>query len=61
MSPSAGASVSADLLAAQTPASRNRAVDFYRAVAMGVVALGHWLGTVVVVHHGKLDGGNLLD
>jgi hypothetical protein len=28
---------------------------------MGVVALGHWLGTVVVVHHGKLDGGNLLD
>jgi len=28
---------------------------------MAVVALGHWLGTVVVLRHGKLDGGNLLD
>lgn len=48
-------------LASQTPSGRNRAVDFYRAAAMGVVALGHWLGTVVVLRHGKLDGGNLLD
>ena len=48
-------------LAAHTRPDRNRAVDFYRAAAMGIVALGHWLGTVVVIHHGKLDGGNLLD
>lgn len=65
-SPTIGASstastVSAAELAAHTPAGRNRAVDFYRAAAMAVVALGHWLGTVVLIHHGKLDGGNLLD
>ena len=53
--------VSAADLAAHTPEGRNRAVDFYRAAAMGIVALGHWLGTVVVIRHGKLDGGNLLD
>ncbi len=52
---------SLDALAAHTPTDRNRAVDAYRAAAMAVVALGHWLGTVVVLRHGKLDGGNLLD
>ena len=46
---------------AQLAPTRNRAVDFYRAAAMGVVALGHWLGMVAVLDHGKLDGGNLLD
>lgn len=60
-SPSPDAPRSAADLAAHTPASRNRAVDLYRAGAMAVVALGHWLGTVVVLRHGKLDGGNLLD
>ncbi|HWJ61014.1 MAG TPA: acyltransferase [Acidimicrobiales bacterium] len=59
--PSVATAPSAGDLAAQTPADRNRAVDLYRAAAMAVVALGHWLGTVVVLHHGKLDGGNLLD
>ncbi|MCB0961627.1 MAG: acyltransferase [Acidimicrobiales bacterium] len=48
-------------LAASTPADRNRAVDLYRAAAMVVVALGHWLGMVAVLRHGALDGGNLLD
>jgi hypothetical protein len=48
-------------VAARTRTDRNRAVDLYRAVAMGVVAVGHWLGMVVVLHDGKLDGGNLLD
>lgn len=43
-----------------TPA-RNRAVDFYRAAAMAVVAVGHWLGMVVVLDDGEVDGGNLLD
>ena len=44
-----------------TPADRNRAVDLYRALAMIVVAIGHWLGMVVVLADGELDGGNLLD
>lgn len=59
--PSASASASIGDLAARTPTDRNRAVDLYRAAAMAVVALGHWLGTVAVVHHGTIDGGNLLD
>jgi hypothetical protein len=48
-------------LARLTPASRNRAVDLYRAVAMIFVALGHWLGMVAVLRHGDLEAGNLLD
>ena len=40
---------------------RNRAVDLYRAAAMAVVALGHWLGMVAVLDDGELVGGNLLD
>jgi hypothetical protein len=48
-------------IAARPRTDRNRAVDFYRAAAMAVVAVGHWLGMVVVLHDGKLDGGNLLD
>lgn len=59
--PSLDAAASLTDLAAQTPTDRNRAVDLYRGAAMAVVALGHWLGTVAVVHHGKIDGGNLLD
>jgi hypothetical protein len=47
--------------ARRTPADRNRAVDLYRAVAMIVVAVGHWLGMVVVLRDGEIDGGNLLD
>ena len=48
-------------LAAHTPSDRNRAVDFYRAAAMAVVAVGHWLGMVAVLRRGEIDGGNLLD
>ena len=55
------APASAAELAARTPTGRNRAVDFYRAAAMGVVALGHWLILVVVLRGDGLDGGNLLD
>jgi hypothetical protein len=47
--------------AAHTRPDRNRAVDFYRAAAMAVVAVGHWLGMVVVLDDGELAGGNLLD
>ncbi len=52
---------SAATVAAHTPAGRNRAVDFYRAAAMAVVAVGHWLGMVAVLDDGELAGGNLLD
>ena len=52
---------SAAEVASQTPADRNRAVDFYRASAMAVVAVGHWLGMVAVLDDGELAGGNLLD
>lgn len=48
-------------MAALTPSDRNRAVDFYRAAAMAVVAVGHWLGMVVFLDDGELVGGNLLD
>lgn len=48
-------------VAAATPPDRNRAVDFYRAAAMAVVAVGHWLGMVAVLDDGELVGGNLLD
>ena len=48
-------------IAAATPADRNRAVDLYRAAAMAVVAVGHWLGMVVVNERGEVVGGNLLD
>lgn len=47
--------------AAQTPTDRNRAVDLYRAAAMAVVAVGHWLGMVAVLDGDELVGGNLLD
>jgi hypothetical protein len=53
--------LSAATVAAHTPRSRNRAVDLYRAAAMAVVAVGHWMGMVAVVDHGELTGGNLLD
>ena len=66
MSPTAPAEspeqpLTAATVAAHTPRSRNRAVDLYRAAAMAVVAVGHWLGMVAVVDHGELTGGNLLD
>jgi len=35
-------------LAAQTPASRDRYVDFVRALSICVVVLGHWLSSVIV-------------
>jgi hypothetical protein len=60
--PHAGpAPTSAAVAAAHTPPDRNRAVDFYRAAAMVVVAVGHWLGMVVLLDDGELVGGNLLD
>ena len=36
-------------LAAQTPASRDRYVDFLRAFSITVVVIGHWISTVVLL------------
>ncbi len=41
-------------LAAATPTTRNRVVDFLRALAIVVVVLGHWLMAAVVVRDGTL-------
>ena len=53
--------LSASEAAQHTRADRNRAVDLYRALAMIVVAVGHWLGMVMVLQDGELEAGNLLD
>lgn len=42
-------------LARQTPPERNRAVDFFRAVALLLVVFGHWIAAAVWVD----DGGGL--
>ncbi len=48
-------------MAAQTKSDRNRAVDFYRVLAMLAVAFGHWLALVAVENaEGELEGGNAL-
>ena len=44
-----------------TPATRNRAIDAYRAAAMCAVALGHWLAADVRITKGSIAGGNALD
>lgn len=48
-------------LAANTKADRNRAIDFYRVLAMVAVAIGHWLALVAIEDaNGELVGGNAL-
>ena len=48
-------------LAAAAKSDRNRAVDFYRAVAMLAVAIGHWLAIAIAVDaDGGLISGNAL-
>ena len=50
-----------DLAAAAKP-DRNRAIDFYRALAMLAVAFGHWLAiSLYVDDRGSLQAGNALD
>jgi fucose 4-O-acetylase-like acetyltransferase len=48
-------------LADQTPASRDRYVDFLRAFSILVVVLGHWLVTVIYWRNGRLVGVNALE
>ena len=48
-------------LADATPSSRDRYVDFLRAVSIAVVVFGHWLMAVVYQRDGVLHGGSALD
>ena len=48
-------------LVAATPTTRNRVVDLYRAVAITVVVLGHWLMAAVVVRDGTVVHANILE
>lgn len=47
-------------MAAQTPAERNRYVDFLRAVSISVVIVGHWLIATAYYADGSLATGHLL-
>lgn len=47
-------------LSKRTPATRERHLDFLRAVAIGAVVLGHWLAIVVVDRDGQLAGDSAL-
>jgi len=48
-------------VAAQTPHSRNRLVDFLRAVSILAVISGHWLLTAPWLDDGRLVLGNMLE
>ncbi len=41
-------------IAARTPASRNRYIDFLRVASLLVVVLGHWLMAAIVIRDGEL-------
>lgn len=47
-------------LAERTPASRDRYVDFLRALSISVVVLGHWLIASVYLEDGAVRGENAL-
>lgn len=50
-------------MAAAAKSDRNRAIDFYRVVAMLFVALGHWLALVAITdaETGEVVGGNAIE
>lgn len=50
----------AKLVAAGTPATRNRYIDFLRAVSIGAVILGHWLVAAPYFVDGHLRFANML-
>lgn len=52
--------LTADQIAAVTPASRDRYVDLLRAAAIVVVVVGHWTVSAVTVRDGDLGWVNLL-
>ncbi len=48
-------------LAAATPATRERTIDFLRALSIGCVVTGHWLMAAVSFREGSFSGQNALD
>ena len=48
-------------LAAATPESRDRYVDFLRALSIAVVVFGHWLMAIVFYDGGRVSGANALE
>ena len=50
----------ASQMAAQTPAERNRYVDFLRSVSILVVIIGHWMIATAYVVDGEMNVGHLL-
>ena len=50
----------AKAMAEQTPAERNRYVDFLRALSIFAVIFGHWLVAATQVQDGVLVGENML-
>ncbi len=48
-------------LAAATPSTRDRYVDFLRVASLAVVMLGHWLMAVVVWADGRIHTSNVLE
>lgn len=48
-------------LAAATPSTRDRYVDFLRALSIAVVVFGHWLVAIVYFRGGDLTGASALD
>ena len=50
----------ASQMAAQTPAERNRYVDFLRSVSILVVIIGHWLIATAFIVDGDIEVGHLL-
>lgn len=63
MAPTMGPMVLRDVgaLVAATPDTRNRVVDFLRALAILVVAFGHWTAAAVVVRDGRLVPDQILN
>jgi fucose 4-O-acetylase-like acetyltransferase len=47
-------------LAAATPATRDRTIDFLRAASIAIVVLGHWLMAAVSFHDGRFEATNIL-
>ena len=52
--------LTAEEIAARTPAGRNRYADALRLLSIVVVVYGHWLLAVITVRDGQLDAVNLL-
>lgn len=61
MSVPAQATPSVKELAAATPESRDRYVDFLRALSIAVVVVGHWLMAIVFYEEGRISGASALE